>query len=468
MGVPLSFLTPPSPILWVNTVDLPHNSLDFSLGNLITCAWGHTHNFFFLQCTRGSSCSWPRVRTFLGGTQCIDHCCGSFGHGSVHNMCPALFVAFLVCSMSPAVIRTPDVAFRRMSGSVASEWGWCVQTPGNADLVRRVDCIWWFSPAMALHGTTKAHSVRNLKQMLATHRPGGEGSRTAGSSCRRPHHRSSRGHHRGGRTRPTHPPRARRCATARDQHSRRTVGRRADEATSPTHPPARPRADAAAALTAAPPVVMPPHSSPPPLNYGGRAPPTLRAGKGAGSATSASPAAAAAAVAPAIAATVTGGGCDGGDGGGGLWSMAPPSPLPPLAGVRTAADAPAGGGGAEFDGGLPAAAAAAPNGRGRGDRDGCGGRPAAVCTSGGVRVFVCLWLGGGGAAVTAAAWAAAAAVLVGGGLFAEDARPREAGGSRGQVVGGCFARYQQVQGISLDFSLGCFFTPTRRKKSPYF
>jgi len=56
---------------------------------------------------------------------------------------------------------------------------------------------------------------------------------------RQPHHRCRRGHHRGGRTRPTHPPRARRCATARDQHSRRTVGRRADEATSPTHPPAR-------------------------------------------------------------------------------------------------------------------------------------------------------------------------------------------------------------------------------------
>jgi len=52
--------------------------------------------------------------------------------------------------------------------------------------------------------------------------------------------------------------------------------------------------------------------------------------------------------------------------------------------------------------------------------------------------------------VTAAAWAAAAAVLVGGGLFAEDARPREGGGSRGLVVGGCFARYKQVQGISAN------------------
>jgi len=38
---------------------------------------------------------------------------------------------------------------------------------------------------------------------------GEEGSRTAGGSCRRPHHRCRRGHHRGGRTRPTYPPRAR-------------------------------------------------------------------------------------------------------------------------------------------------------------------------------------------------------------------------------------------------------------------
>ena len=52
--------------------------------------------------------------------------------------------------------------------------------------------------------------------------------------------------------------------------------------------------------------------------------------------------------------------------------------------------------------------------------------------------------------MTAAAWAAAVAVLVGGGLFAEDARPREGGGSRGLVVGGCFARYKQVQGISAN------------------
>jgi len=101
-------------------------------------------------------------------------------------------------------------------------------------------------------------------------------------------------------------------------------------------------------------------------------------GKGAGSATAASLAAAAAAVAPAIAATATGGGCDGGGDGGGLRSMARSSPLPPLAGVRTAADAPAADGGAEFDVGLPAAAAAAPNCRGRGDRDGCDSRPAAV------------------------------------------------------------------------------------------
>jgi len=52
--------------------------------------------------------------------------------------------------------------------------------------------------------------------------------------------------------------------------------------------------------------------------------------------------------------------------------------------------------------------------------------------------------------VTAAAWAAALAVLVGGGFFAEDARPREGGGSRGLVVGGCFARNKQVQGIFAD------------------
>jgi len=67
----------------------------------------------------------------------------------------------------------------------------------------------WFSPAMALHGTTKPHSVRLFKQTLATHRPGGEGCRTAGGSCRRPHPCCHRSHHRGGRTRPTHPPRAR-------------------------------------------------------------------------------------------------------------------------------------------------------------------------------------------------------------------------------------------------------------------
>jgi len=49
--------------------------------------------------------------------------------------------------------------------------------------------------------------------------------------------------------------------------------------------------------------------------------------------------------------------------------------------------------------------------------------------------------------VSAAARAAAAAVLVGGGLFAEDARPREGGGSRGLVVGGFFACCEQVHGI---------------------
>ena len=61
-----------------------------------------------------------------------------------------------------------------------------------------------------------------------------------------------------------------------------------------------------------------------------------------------------------------------------------------------------------------------------------------------------MWLGMGGAAVTAAARVAAAAVLVCGGLFAEDARPREGGGSRGLVVGGCFACCKQVQGISAN------------------
>ena len=188
---------------------------------------------------------------------------------------------------------------------------------------------------------------------------------------------------------------------------------------------------------------MPPHSSPPPLSDGGRGSPPLRVEKGA---------AAAAAVAPSIAATATGGGYGGGGGGGGLSSMAPLSPLPPLAGVRTAADVPAGDGGAEFDSGLPAAVAAAtaPNCRGRGDRDGCDGGPAAMCTSGGAGVFVCLWLGGAGAAVTAAAQAAAAALLVGGGLLAEDARPRQGGGSRGLIVGGCFACCNQVQGISAN------------------
>jgi len=204
-----------------------------------------------------------------------------------------------------------------------------------------------------------------------------------------------------------------------------------------------PRADAAAALTEAPPAAVPPHSSPPPLSDGGRGSPPLRVEKGA---------AAAAAVAPAIAATATGGGYGGGGGGGGLSSMAPLSLLPPLAGVRTAADVSAGDGDAEFDSGLPAtvAAATAPNCRGRGDRDGCDGGPAAVCTSGGAGVFVCLWLGGGGAAVTAAAQAAAAALLVGGGLLAEDARPRQGGGSRGLIVGGCFACCNQVQGISAN------------------
>jgi len=61
---------------------------------------------------------------------------------------------------------------------------------------------------MALHGTTKPHSVRTFTQTLATHHPVEEGPRTASGSCRRPHHRCRRAHHRGGRTRPT-PPRAR-------------------------------------------------------------------------------------------------------------------------------------------------------------------------------------------------------------------------------------------------------------------
>jgi len=56
--------------------------------------------------------------------------------------------------------------------------------------------------------------------------------------------------------------------------------------------------------------------------------------------------------------------------------MSPPSPLPPLAGVRTGVDAPAGDGGAALGGGPPAAVAAVPNGRGHGDRDGYVGGPA--------------------------------------------------------------------------------------------
>ena len=202
----------------------------------------------------------------------------------------------------------------------------------------------------------------------------------------------------------------------------------------------RPRADAAVAFTVAPLAAAPPYSSPSPLSDGGRAPTTLGAKKGASSATATSPAAAAAAVAPAIAVTAKEGGCDGGGGGRGLWSMASPSSLLPLARERAAADVPAGDGGAEFDGGLPAVAAAAPNCRGRGDRDGCEGGLAAVCTSGGAGSFVCWWLGEGGAAVTAAAREAAAVVLVGGGLFAEDARPREGGGSRGLHCGPVFHR----------------------------
>jgi len=51
--------------------------------------------------------------------------------------------------------------------------------------------------------------------------------------------------------------------------------------------------------------------------------------------------------------------------------------------VRTAADAPAGDGGAELDGGLPAAAAAAPDCRGRGDRDECDGGPGVAAGGGG-------------------------------------------------------------------------------------
>jgi len=105
----------------------------------------------------------------------------------------------------------------------------------------------------------------------------------------------------------------------------------------------------------------------------------LEAGNDAVSAAAVSLAAAATAVASAIATTATGGGCaGGGGGGGGLWSMSPPSPLPPLAGVRTAADAPAGDGGAALGSGPPVAVAAVPNGRGRGDRDGCDGGPAAA------------------------------------------------------------------------------------------
>jgi len=259
----------------------------------------HTQNFFYLQCTRRSTCGWRRMHTISGGTQCIRHGCGFFGHGSMRNMRPAHSVAFLVCSMSAAVIRTLHVAFRRMFGSVASERGWCVQTPGNVDLVKGVDCILSLSPAMALHGTTKAHSVRRFEQTLATHRPGEDGSRTARESCQRPHHRCRRGHHRGGRTHPTPPPCALPCATARDQHSRGAVGRRTDETTSPTHPPARAcgcprrrlysssraiwhgprghraRVDAAAALTAALPVAVPPYSSLSPLSDGKRALPPI-------------------------------------------------------------------------------------------------------------------------------------------------------------------------------------------------
>jgi len=83
--------------------------------------------------------------------------------------------------------------------------------------------------------------------------------------------------------------------------------------------------------------------------------------------------------------------------------MAPPSPLRPKAGVATAADAAAADGSAEFDGGLPAAAVAAATCRGHDDRDGCDGRPAAACMSGGAKIFFCLSLGRRAAAGTAAA-----------------------------------------------------------------
>jgi len=63
--------------------------------------------------------------------------------------------------------------------------------------------------------------------------------------------------------------------------------------------------------------------------------------------------------------------------------MSPLSPVPPLAGVRTAADAPAGDGGAALGGGPPTAVAAVLNGRGRGDRDGYDGGPAAAAGDGG-------------------------------------------------------------------------------------
>jgi len=71
----------------------------------------------------------PRVHTFSEGTHCIDHCGGSFGYGLVRNMRPTASVVFLGCSMSDAVRRKPCVAFRRMSGSAASEWGDAFRPP---------------------------------------------------------------------------------------------------------------------------------------------------------------------------------------------------------------------------------------------------------------------------------------------------------------------------------------------------
>jgi len=42
------------------------------------------------------------VRTFSGGTQCVDHCCGSFGYGLVRNMRPTV-ETFAVLFSAPFV-----------------------------------------------------------------------------------------------------------------------------------------------------------------------------------------------------------------------------------------------------------------------------------------------------------------------------------------------------------------------------